>query len=449
MMRRVSFILAALMLASSLMGCGDNNGGGGGTAGSGGMGGTGGTGGNGVACVDNVCPCTEAGIRAAIAEGGGPFTFTCDGPTTVVTEAEIIINNDVILDGEGKLIVDGNGMHRVFNVGIVETELRRVTVTGGIEKRLGGGIQNRGVLTLIDSTVSGNSTTYGSGGIVNLGTMTLISSTVSGNSTTSAGGGIGNPRTGKLTLVSSVVSDNSATYGGGISNHGVLTLIDSTVSSNNATEDGGGISMGNPAGATGEETDVTLINSTVSRNAADGDGGGVWTRSGTLTVTNSTVSANSATLRGGGIFIFRGDAYTRLTNATLTGNTAGLGGSVVISDDRGIGTATLRNSLVDGDCDGDALASGGSNIESPGDTCGFGQATDQVNVTAEQLALGPLQDNGGPTMTHALGAGSVAIDQIPEAECVDADGARLTTDQRSEPRPDGPKCDVGAFEVQP
>jgi hypothetical protein len=91
------------------------------------------------------------------------------------------------------------------------------------------------------------------------------------------------------------------------------------------------------------------------------------------------------------------------------------------------------------------LVSHGYNIESPGDTCGFDQETDQVEVTAEQLNLGPLQDNGGPTGTHALGAGSVAIDQIPEADC------EVDTDQRGEPRPAGTesKCDVGAFEVQP
>jgi len=63
------------------------------------------------------------------------------------------------------------------------------------------------------------------------------------------------------------------------------------------------------------------------------------------------------------------------------------------------------------------------------------------------VKLGPLQDDGGPTETHALGAGSVALDVIPEAECVDTEGAQLTTDQRGEPR--GSMCDVGAFEVQP
>ena len=65
--------------------------------------------------------------------------------------------------------------------------------------------------------------------------------------------------------------------------------------------------------------------------------------------------------------------------------------------------------------------------------------------------LGPLQNNGGPTETHALLPGSVAIDQIPEADCVDEDGEPLITDQRGELRPAGAesKCDVGAFEVQP
>jgi len=64
--------------------------------------------------------------------------------------------------------------------------------------------------------------------------------------------------------------------------------------------------------------------------------------------------------------------------------------------------------------------------------------------------LGPLQDNGGRAMTHALGAGSVAIDQIPAADCVDPDGAPLKTDQRGEPHPAGAesKCDIGSCEVQ-
>jgi len=100
----------------------------------------------------------------------------------------------------------------------------------------------------------------------------------------------------------------------------------------------------------------------------------------------------------------------------------------------------MTNSVVDGDCLLD-IVSNGYNVESPGDTCNFGQPTDQVNVTAEQLNLGPLQDNGGPTMTHAPLAGSVAIDRIPEGDCA------VDADQRYVSRPRGDGCEVGAVEV--
>ena len=96
---------------------------------------------------------------------------------------------------------------------------------------------------------------------------------------------------------------------------------------------------------------------------------------------------------------------------------------------------------TDGDCDArSSITSNGSNIESPGNTCGFDQATDEVDVAEGQLNLGPLQDNGGPTMTHALLPGSVAIDVIP------ADMCEVDEDQRGEPRDS--MCDVGAFEEQ-
>ena len=82
-----------------------------------------------------------------------------------------------------------------------------------------------------------------------------------------------------------------------------------------------------------------------------------------------------------------------------------------------------------------------ADIESPGNTCGFDHGTDLVNITEGQLDLGALADNGGQTMTHALGPGSVAIDVIP------ADMCEVTEDQRGFPRDS--MCDVGAFEVQP
>jgi hypothetical protein len=383
------------VLALGLMGCSE-------TAGTGGTGGEGGGGGNGVACVDNVCPCTEAGINAAIAEGGGPHFFACDGPTTVVTEAEIVIDDDVILDGEGNLTVNGNGQHRVFSVPKgVNAELHRLTATHGFAQS-GGGVANEGTLTIRGCIISDNRTESesdgGGGGISNGGQMTIIDTTLAENHVThGVGGGISNWHSATLTLVNSTVShndggfDGSGAVGGGIRNVGELTIVNSTVSENWAS------------------------------NLFSASGGGIYS-SGRMALINSTVS----------------------------GNFADSAGAIVASD------AEIENTLIDGECEIDSTVSHGHNLESPGNTCGLMGSGDLVGVSEQQLNLGPLQDNGGPTETHEPGGGafgddSFAIDKIPAAACLDADSNPLTTDQRGQPRPEtgGTMCDVGAFEVQP
>jgi predicted outer membrane repeat protein len=453
---RTSVVVVALL---ALVGCSET------TTGDGGSGGS----------MGDVFPCTEQGIVDAIAEGGGPHFFACDGPTTVVTVEEIAIDNDVVLDGEGELTVDGNEDHRVFSVETgVEAELRGVEVTRGVAGFValdagdgGGGISSRGTLTLTDSTVSGNAAGYDGGGIRNYATLTLTNSTVSGNAAGYDGGGIASDGTlaltnstvsenaaghdgggissrGTLTLTNGTVSGNTATGSGGISSSGTLALTNSTVSENTAERDGGGIGNGGT---------LTLANSTVSGNTAGGRGGGIWNWPGATltnsTLTNSTVSGNTAGHGGGGIWNWPGATLT-LTNSTVSGNTAELldGGGI-----RNESTLTLTNTLIDDVCttwlDG-ITTTGGGNLESPGNTCGFNPVTDQVSVSAEDLNLGELAANGGPTMTHklgdgGLGEGSVAIDAIP------GDACDVTEDQRGQPRPEtgGTMCDVGAFEVQP
>jgi hypothetical protein len=155
-------------------------------------------------------------------------------------------------------------------------------------------------------------------------------------------------------------------------------------------------------------------------------------------MTNCTVSGNTTDHDGGGILNLGGELS--LSNSTVADNVAGTSGSAVSG-----GVAEVTATTIDGDCDGVSWTSNGYNIESPGDTCGFDHGTDLVNITEGQLDLGPLQDNGGPTMTHALGAGSVAIGHIPAVDC------QVTEDQRGQPRPEtgGDACDVGSFERQP
>lgn len=366
-------------------------------------------GGSAGACQGTLCRCTEAGVRSAIAAGGGPYTFDCAGLQTVVTEAEIVIGSDVVLDGEGQLVLDGNFGHRVLSVqDAVTAELRGIEV------------------------IQGNDSTNRAGGILNDGTLTLTDSGVSAN----VGGGLRN--FGAATVTRSNVSDNQ---GGGLRNEfmATMTLTDSTVSGNVADDFGEG-------GGIWSDGALLSIGNTISGNVAGVEGGGIY-NSGSLTLLNTTVSGNAAGSLGGGIYSDDSTVNMALVNSTVANNSAPVGSAV---SSNSVALLTLRGTILQGTCGGSSVfTSDGYNLESPGDTCGFGQVSDQVNVTAMSLSLGPLADNGGPTQTHALETGSVGIDVIVELDCVDANGDPLTIDQRGEPRPGGTLCDVGAFEVQP
>ena len=366
-------------------------------------------------CENAVCTsvfsCTEQGIGSAISAGGGSYTFACNGPTRITTTEPIAIDNDVILDGEGNLTVDGDGRHRVLSVhDVVTAELLNMSVTGGYAQQGGSGLSNGGMLTLMNVSVSDNS----GAGILNSGTVLAIDSASSNNT----GSGILNY--GTATLSKCRVSANLKN---GIDNNGTLTLNDSIVSSN-VKHGIYSYSGEDPPSDTGV---LVMSTSTVSGNSAYGI---VSEVASIATLRNSTVSGNVGGLDNWG-------ALT-VTNCTVSGKI----------QNRSVGTSTLAGSLVDGDCEG-AMTSGGYNIESPGDTCGFDQEGDQANVSAELLNLGALADNDGPTMTHkpgdgGFGEGSAALDQIPEADC------KVATDQRGQPRPAGTdsKCDVGSLEVQ-
>jgi hypothetical protein len=392
-------------------------GGEGGSAGSAGMGGSAGAGGAGggiAACQDSVCPCTEAGIRAAIAAGDGPYTFDCGGPQTIETLAEIVIDNDVILNGGGDLVVDGGDDHRVFRVeDNVVAELIALEVTRGRDStNLGGGIQNNGTLVLTDAVVSMN---VGAGVRNDTGgTATLTNCTVIDNSDQ----GLRNQFGATMTVSNSTISGNvSGTVGsgGGIWSDGSLVISGSTISGNEA----------------------------INQTGDDGVGGGIY-NSGTLTLVNSTVSGNTAVTSGGGLYSDDTASDVLIVNSTIADNSAP---SVA-----GDATAflTFVGTILEGSCGGlSTFISDGYNVESPGDTCAFAGTADQPSVTAQDLGLGLLQDNGGPTATHALDATSVAIDVIPPGQCVDDAGDPLNVDQRGQARPGGPRCDVGAFEVQP
>lgn len=257
------------------------------------------------------------------------------------------------------------------------------------------------------------------------------------------GGGINN--SGTLTITNSIITENLAAsgFGGGISNTGTLTIIDSTLDSNAAVDGfGGGI---NNAGT------LTITGSTFSSNSAGSAFGGDITNSGTLVIANSTFHGGTAAF-GGSMYLVGGS--TSITNATITGGTGSFGAGINLTG----GTLTVANTIVADQVSGSdcslnlALTSNGNNIES-GTSCGFTAGGDLQSVSSAALALGPLQDNGGPSDTRALGALSVALDAGNNTICANAPVGNV--DQRGLPRPqDGngdasTVCDIGAFEFQP
>jgi len=236
---------------------------------------------------DGVCIPADCSLREAIiaASATGETEIHVPAGTYLLSNGELEITGNLTLNGAGAAatVIDGNQRDRVFDIRGGTIRISDVTIQHGtsMNSGLGGGIYNRGTLTLTNSTLSGNSAISG-GGIGNSGYLRLTNCTLSGNSAT-VGGGISN--SGALTVTNSTLNGNSATYGGGISNEErTATLTNCTLSGNSATYGGGII---NDFGGT-----ATLTSCTVSGNRAENDGGGIYNRGGTLTLTN-TIVANS------------------------------------------------------------------------------------------------------------------------------------------------------------
>src|SRR4051794_11593166 len=229
----------------------------------------------------------------------------------------------------------------------------------------------------------------------------------------------------------------------------------------------------NPAGAAGIV--VTLQNLNIVHGSVSGNGGAILVNHATLNLINCTISGAQAA-NGAAIYATNG-ATVNIVNSTISGNTATTSAGAVLADGGSVvniknstitangggavknagGTIALRNSIVAGNSGTSApnvdgtIASSGYNVVGPLGTATMTAATaDQLGVSDASVALGPLQNNGGTTPTHALLTGSIAIDQ--------GNSSGETTDQRGLTRPcddativdatGGDGADVGAFEVQ-
>ncbi|MCI5210846.1 MAG: hypothetical protein D3910_19140, partial [Candidatus Electrothrix sp. ATG2] len=229
--------------------------------------------------------------------------------------------------------------------------------------------------------------------------------------------------------------------GGGITNacFGTVTLNSSTVSGNTALGNGGGI-FNAPFAS------LTLNNSTVSGNRSEGNGGGgICNDNGYVTLNNSTVSGNSAAGDGGGICSvwvhgpnpFFISTSVLLNNSLISGNTSLNGNEIYQSS---VPVYADSYNLFGHSDENDAEAFFGFFPGESDVNASDGGTSGTLIPTALSALLAPLADNGGVTMTHALVAGSPAIDI--DIGC----STGFTEDQRGQSRPVGDGCDTGSFE---
>ena len=397
--------------------------------------------------------------------------------TGVLTVTDSIIRDHAeVADGGG--IYNGEVTYNPHSTAPRRVTLERTTIRDNRASRGGGISTYRGSIFANGSHIDGN-IAYGDigGGIYNYKTgVTLVDSSLDDNTvsndTYGYGGGIFLHFDGTLKLDHCSVSRNSAPAGGGIYSVGALNLTDSQFISNTARTGSGGAIM--------TSRSMTLINSLVLSNTARSSlGGGIYNFSGGMaTVQNSLVAGNLAA-QGGGIYN-EGEAsinrWIMLHNSTVSGNTAttGVGGgiyniglayvyySTVVSntargsDGGGIyntDMAYMQGSLVASnhasagpDCSGE-ITSYGYNLIGDTGGCTFTSSTGDITDPAGGALFGPLQDNGGPTFTHALPLDSPAVDQVPSGTN-SCGTAPFDVDQRGQLRPFHDRCDIGAFELQ-
>ncbi len=434
-------------------------------------------------------------------DGGAVSLFITDGTVTI---RDSVISNNVAGDGGGGLYSDGDA---ALSLNLIDVEITGNTASDGGGLYLSdtdtsisdstlngntaytgdaGGITSYGgSLTISNSSISGNTAGDDGGGLwLSGGPFTIVNSTISDNTAGSDGGGLYLNDSYYSSTISNTTIDGNAAGGdgGGISfEDGTFAIVNSTISGNTAGDGGGGLWL--------DDIDATISDSTIDGNTAGGDGGGIYLYETLMTISNSTLSGNSAT-NGGALYIANDDeeSTTFIENSTISGNHASQdGGAVSIFMDEPYEIVSLdivQSTITDNSTDGLEENNGGIALQDNAemtiigsivagnlgfDIGRYGDSLPVVNVSDSVLGvirsavtlvdgggtqvgvtdpmLGLLANNGGVTKTHALLAGSPAIDAGPNPVPV-FDGNEF--DQRGVgfARIVFGVADAGAFEVQ-
>lgn len=366
-----------------------------------------------------------------------------------------VVSNSGILNINGSKLSENDA---VFSAGAIDTT-GTCNITASILSKNtaefgGGGVVNSGLLNATTSSFVANRTNFNQGGAFynNNGHLSLNDLEVTGNSAIS-GGGIAT-KGGSLTLVGGTIDANSADQGAGIhaEGGGILSLNSVSIRDNIAANDGGGvwsdsINLNLTAGTISGNTanrgagihhvggGLFLDRSLLDHNIARLEGGGLLALGGDVRVENTSLGANAAQLgAGGGI---HAGTPTIIKNSTLAHNTSALPGGalhVATGVDVQVGHSILAYATAGGACGGDPIVDQGYNLVDDS-TCDLGP----TSLADTDPELGPLADNGGPTLSYTLPPTSPAVDAGNTATC-------LPLDQRNTFRPQQENCDIGAIE---
>ena len=314
-----------------------------------------------------------------------------DSIGTIALNAPLLMTGSVTINGGGHVTLDGQGSTQIviatpaFGSGNI---LQRIRLERGYSVGNGGCILNSSILNLTEVTLSQCYAALNGGALATTSTALLVRSTVDDNEANPA-------------------APTAGAGGGVFGNNGQVRLTDTTISNNRARV-----------------------------------GGGVYVNVGAYTF-NATLAYNQATQTGGGLTYSNGNTANRiyLRFSTFVGNSAGTNGSAL----HAAGAINLYQSLIAANTGAaNCYISGASGLISDGNynlddgsSCGFG-ASGSIN-NANMSGLGPLQDNGGPTLTFSSAF-------TPATDAAACDLTNVPKDQRGATRPFGSQCDIGAYE---
>lgn len=380
--------------------------------------------------------CASAGgactLRAAIQEANvnsvsdtielpaGTYTLTIPGNDGSAAMGDLDIFNPVAIEGAGAgvTVIDAAGLDRVFEIlfapGTFLVTLDSITIRGGALTNAGGA----GILHSDDSALL-------------LLSVTITDNHVEGITANAVGGALDVNGGGAATFVDSLLADNSADRGGAIFTNSTLTLQDSTIAGNLAR-----------VGSAIESYGTTVIErSTISDNESTG-GAIIDVATNQTSIRDSTVTGNTTP---SALILTTGTAFS-VERSTFFEN-ASYGTIRAVSGTTAVTGTVLAGSIGVEECDADGgtLALLDYNLDDDG-SCGVGSST---SLTAADPILGPLVDNGGPTLTRAPRFGSPLIDAgatAPSCAGVDQRGLPRPVDAGGDPTA---RCDIGAVELAP